>query len=266
MKNYHLVIVDLLCNPIIRIICLYRSFRPPGMLSPELFFSNQLAVIKNSLSNDCLIMGDFNLDASMSDRLDYNYKLPMKNLTNFALEANLTQLVTFNTWSRTIKGVKKESMLDHVYVRNFASVFNVTFSVPVFGDHVLVLIELNAKHTVNNETIQRRAWSSYLPIEMNNVLLNNLNANNVNLSDLNVQDCWNTIENIIINTVDKVAPMKKFPSNPPAKNVNVPSSIKQKINKRDRLLKQRYDTRHLPQIKSLSKEIKEYFRSKRLVR
>ena len=68
MKNYHLVIVDLLCNPIIRVICLYRSFRPPGILSPDLFFSNQLAVLKNSLNDNCIILGDFNLDASMGDR------------------------------------------------------------------------------------------------------------------------------------------------------------------------------------------------------
>jgi hypothetical protein len=76
-------------------------------MSPELFFSNQLAIIKKSLNENCFIMGDFNLDASMSDRLDYNYKIPIKCLTDFALEKNLTQLVTFNTWSCTIKGVKK---------------------------------------------------------------------------------------------------------------------------------------------------------------
>ena len=67
------IIVDLLCNPVIRVICVYRSFRPPGMLSPDLFFSNQLAVLKNAVNDNCFIMGDFNLDASMSDRLDYIY-------------------------------------------------------------------------------------------------------------------------------------------------------------------------------------------------
>ena len=74
-------------------------------------------------------------------------------------------------------------MLDHVYVKNFASVFNVTFSVPVFGDHVLVLIELNAKQNANNATVQKRDWSTYLPIEMNNLLLSNLNMSNVDWSN-----------------------------------------------------------------------------------
>ena len=49
-------------------------------------------------------------------------------------------------------------MLDHVYLKNFATVFNVTFSVPVFGDHELVLIELNGKHILNHETVQKRDW------------------------------------------------------------------------------------------------------------
>ena len=72
IKNHHLVIIDILCVPVIRIVCLYRSFRPPGMLSPELFFSNQIAALTNALNDNCFIMGDFNFDATMGDRLDYN--------------------------------------------------------------------------------------------------------------------------------------------------------------------------------------------------
>ena len=64
------------------------------------------------------------LDARMTHRSDYNYKIPLASLTDLALTQNLTQIVTFNTWSRTIKGIKKESLLDHVYVNNFASVNN----------------------------------------------------------------------------------------------------------------------------------------------
>ena len=151
----------------------------------------------------------------MSVRPDYNYKIPMKNLSEFALESNLTQLLTFNTWSRTIKGVIKKSVLDHVYVNNFASVLNVTFSVPVFGDHVLVLVELNVKRSVNNDTFQKRDWTSYSPIDMNNTLLSNLNIASTDWSSLDVQASWNAIENIIINTVDKLAPIKIFPVDQP---------------------------------------------------
>ena len=71
---------------------------------------------------------------------------------------------------------------------------------------------------------------------MNNLLLTNLNLCNIDFSKMNVQECWNFIENVIINTVDKLAPIKMYPVNPPRKNPNIPCSIKQKINKRNRLL------------------------------
>ena len=56
-------------------------------------------------------MGDLNLDARMELRSDYNRKIPLANLTEFALNENLTQIVTFDTWSRAINGVVKKSLL-----------------------------------------------------------------------------------------------------------------------------------------------------------
>ena len=133
-----------------RIMNLYRSFRPPGMVSPETFFFNQLRIIKNALSNNCYIMGDFNLDAKMEFRSDYHHRIPLSTLTNFALEANLTQVVNFNTWSRIIKGKKKESLLDLVYVSNIATMSNVRFSTPTFGDHLLVMVDILIKITARS--------------------------------------------------------------------------------------------------------------------
>ena len=63
---------------------------------------------------------------------------------------------------------------------------------------------------------------------MNNTLLNKLNINSVVWLNLNVQDFWNTLENIVINTVDELAPIKMFTVNPPTKSLNLPMSIKQK--------------------------------------
>ena len=120
-------------------------------------------------------------------------------------------------------------MLDHVYVRNFALVTNVTFSVPVFGDHVLVLVELSASNFSNIDKVSKRDWSKYNPIEMNNLLLTNLNLCNIDYSQMNVQETWNAIENVIINTVDQLAPIKMYPVNHPLKKLNIPWPIKQKL-------------------------------------
>ena len=74
LKNLHVVICDLNLHVPIRIVCLYRSFRPPGMQSPLTFFNNQIALLRNCLTSNCLIMGDFNLDANLIHRPDYIYK------------------------------------------------------------------------------------------------------------------------------------------------------------------------------------------------
>ena len=52
------------------------------------------------------------------NRPDYLRKDQLKLLNDFAISNNLSQLVDFCTWSRTINGIKKESILDHVYVNN----------------------------------------------------------------------------------------------------------------------------------------------------
>ena len=66
----HIVVIDLLLDVKIRLISVYRSFRP-DLLSPNEFFKGQLEVIKNATVRNCLIMGDFNLDAGMEARQEF---------------------------------------------------------------------------------------------------------------------------------------------------------------------------------------------------
>ena len=64
-EGFHLLIVDVYTNVKIRIINVYRSFRPPNGMTPEIFFNEQLKILNNALCNNCIIVGDFNLDARM---------------------------------------------------------------------------------------------------------------------------------------------------------------------------------------------------------
>ena len=96
---------------------------------------------------------------------------------------------------------------------------------------------MSASNFSNTDKVSKRDWSKYNPIEMNNLLLTNLNLCNIDYSQMNVQETWNAIENVIINTVDQLPPIKMYPVNPPLKELNIPWPIKQKLNKRNRLLK-----------------------------
>ena len=60
----------------------------------------------------------------------------------FATECNLLQVVDFNTWSRTINGIKKESLLDHVYIINLETFDSIYQENLIFGDHLLVIVKL----------------------------------------------------------------------------------------------------------------------------
>ena len=262
-KNFHIVICDIITTRVTRIVCLYRSFKPPGMLSPDAFFNAQLAIIKNALNDNCIIMGDFNLDACMSHRPDYKYKIPLASLSELTLNHNLTQLVSFKTWSRTIKGIKKESMLDHVYVNNFATVANINYCVPAFGDHVLVLVDLNTRVEKSDKVITKRDWSCYSSTNLNIKLQSRLLSSDVNWASLNVCEYWNTLEDVIINCVDEIAPLKSFTLNG-NKSGSLPRSVKNKINKRNRLLKSNNTTVNVPTIRNLNREIKDYFVSRKV--
>ena len=113
-NNMHVVIIDIIGLEFLRVICVSRSFRPIDM-TPGVFFDSQLEIIKNSVCKNCYILGDFNLDARMESWPDYDKKLPLAQLFEFAVEYNFNQIVDFCTWSRVINGAKKESLIDHVY-------------------------------------------------------------------------------------------------------------------------------------------------------
>ena len=75
-------------------------------------------------------------------------------------------------------------MLDHVYVNNYATVTNVHYFIPSFGDHILVLLDLNLKLPNTNTPIVKRDWSHYSPQMFNNKLLSLLNRSNILLESV----------------------------------------------------------------------------------
>ena len=76
-----------------------------------------------------------------------------------------------------------------------------------------------------------------------------------------VQEYWNSLENVLINVTDLLAPLTLISPNNPFTE-KVPKHIKAKINKRNRLLKMNKNT-HCPEnsglIKALNKEIRSHF-------
>ncbi len=260
-ENYHIVVIDVTFAVNFRLICIYRSFRPQDLIAPTTFFETQLSLIDNALTSNCYVMGDFNLDSRMDGRPDYDRKVPLNILTNFALEKNLIQIVNETTWSRVINGTKKESLLDHVYVNNLASVLNVSNDFQIFGDHALVVVELCFKALNETRNFTVRNWNKYSTVNLNTKLSCELNLNTSEFEQMSVQDHWNTLENALINTIDEIAPLF-YPNQEVKNSKKLSPCIKNKVNKRKRLLRLNRinnSVNKLPEIRALNREIKAFF-------
>ena len=98
-------------------------------------------------------------------------------------------------------------MLDHVYTNNPALVNLVTFDTPLFDDHVLILVNLNMKSPTVTEKFQMRNWSGYLKEVFANEVYKYLLPNNIDWQNLSVQEHWNSVELLILENLEKCAPV-----------------------------------------------------------
>jgi endonuclease/exonuclease/phosphatase family metal-dependent hydrolase len=257
--NRHIIIIDLNLGSKYRVISIYRSFRPSDMLSPLEFFIQQIALIEKNLTTKTIVLGDFNLDVNKQFMQDYNNKIIYNELTNLLARKTLFQLVDFPTWSRIINNIKKESTLDHIYVTDSTFVKRCFYLDPLFGDHLTVIIELDSSPTPKGKVIGRN-WRNYSPVK----LIDCLSSVDLNFKNDCVQEYWNSLENVLINVVDTLAPLTPFDMNPLAKS-HLPMAIKNKLNKRKRLLKKTKTqtcTNLRNEIKALNKDIKSFIYNK----
>ena len=255
-NNSHLVIIDINDQHKTRIINVYRSFNPPMGLTQKTFFEMQVELIKIATNPQTIIIGDFNLDFNKKYDVQYSHKHYFNILDVLINEKNLMQIVNFDTWSRNINNTIKTSLLDHVYISNPTKVSNLTSLIPPFGDHVLISFDIHSQSKIITENYKRN-WKQY----SKPILVEKLQSANLTIDTDDVQTYWNCFESILVDIVDQVAPLEKIGKITPS-NKFIPASIKNKINKRDRLLKKTIPN-STPEkkslLKTLNKEIKSYF-------
>ena len=256
-ENLHLVIIDVDGINNLRIISIYRSFTAPSNLTPTDQFKLQIETIKRSIdtciNRTAIVLGDFNLDY----RKIYNPNYPFKKLFEFQNEIfdplGLIQLINFDTWTRTINGIKRSSILDHIYTTNPLLINNIMPIITEIGDHVLVTFKINFKRALEN-IIWKRDWRNY----NKNLLMEKLNNCDFNTNLNCVQETWNRFENVMINIVDELTPLVPY-SNGNFFSNKTPPKIKNLLNIKKRLLKlkkKNCSEALCQKLKSLDKEIK----------
>ena len=164
------------------------------------------------------------------------------------------------TWRRVVNGVVRESVLDHVYVKDYFILSDLTHSWPIFGDHAAVIFNIGNDKEKQEQTT-RRDWRGY----SEELLCNKLLSLDWNLESDSVQDFWNELENRLIGVVDEIAPLATS-SNNTIKTTVMPPNLKNKINIRKRLIKSNKNhpcPLKLEKIKSINKEIKSHYNQAR---
>ena len=260
--NNSLIIIDFNAqNKNFRLINLYRVFNPQNGRSAFVNFETQLQKINEAIINDqtrkIIIMGDFNLDDSKKFNVNYAQRNFFEILNEIFDNHGLQQLINFPTWERLVGNVIKQSVLDHIYVKDYTLITEINSIKPNIGDHLLVTFIIASTTPIPKFT-QKRCWQSYSKTKLNEAL----SRIDFSCDAISVQSLWNIFENKLINVIDNLVPIVNFNKNVTVKSEKPTPIIKNKINLRNRLLKRLKITKDhetKSRVKNLNIEIKSHF-------
>ena len=134
----NLMVMDLMGPNQVRIINVYRSFSPQHYTNQRDKFLYQLQLIKAAMNASTIVLGDFNLDWARRFDASYAYKNYYEDMELHLEEFGLNQIVNKASWTRTINGVVKESIIDHIYLKNPLKISDLCFSWQAYTDHSLI--------------------------------------------------------------------------------------------------------------------------------
>jgi hypothetical protein len=230
-KNSHLVVLDIVGPTTLRIINIYRCFKPQNETLPLEFFKYQIDLIHAAYDNNTIVLGDINLDWAKKDTINYQFKNYFDYMDAKLSDKDLMQVVDFPTWSRSVNGELRESVLDHIYTQDPTSIGDLYSVTPCFGDHLLLIFGINNKKPKIAVT-KRRSWIKY----SKEALCQRIQQEDWTIEDNTIQGTWNLFENKLVNILDNLIPVTKFTNNS-SKEKKFNPKIKNKQNKRKRLLR-----------------------------
>ena len=154
------------------------------------FFKHQVELIHSAYNDNTIILGDINLDWAKKGQRNYQFQNYFEYMDEKFSDRELMQLVDFPTWSRTVNGVLKESILDHIYNQDPTSVGDLYSITPCFGDHLLLIFGVTNKRS-KKAVYNRRSWVNY----SSEALCHLIEQEDWTVEDDTVQGTWNMFEN-----------------------------------------------------------------------
>ncbi len=145
------------------IVAIYRPWKDAEGLSQETAFGNQVEEMKRLIPSraECIILGDFNINYAKRNNQNLVNRALSQTLKKMVETHSLEQMVTFNTWFRTVNGKLKSSILDHIYVNKTGIIKLITsLSIPI-SDHIPVKLEYEFQNKSVRKTAMLRNWKGY---------------------------------------------------------------------------------------------------------
>ena len=230
--NNHIVVIDILGVKKLRIITIYRTFKPQEAISAREKFAIQLNKIKDAITDNTILLGDFNIDYARKFEIGYSNRSLFCDFDNAMPNLGLFQHIHFCTWSRIVNDTLKESILDHVYSNNPTFLDEPKAITPIFGDHLLIYFDYN--FVISNEKINfKRDWRFYSKER----LCHELSFVDWNIDAEDVQDFWNIFEHRLNTVIDKIVPYNEFHNNnvcntpPPRRIITLQNARKKYLSK-----------------------------------
>ena len=227
----HMIVIDILGTSPYRLVNIYRPFNPKG-LAEFTFFNNQLNHLDKLMTERCIIIGDFNLDLNKQTDNNYYRKTYFTLMSNILGHHALDQIIHDNTWKRIINGIETTSRLDHIYTTRSDSINNVKLTDNAYSDHLMLTFTLESAQKEGQViNLWKRSWKHY----KKELLCEELSRLDWNIETNDAQSYYNILENLIVNVVDKLAPMKMYSINK-KQTCEMSSSMRRLINLKRRKL------------------------------
>jgi endonuclease/exonuclease/phosphatase family metal-dependent hydrolase len=163
--NQNIIVLKIIQKnmPHLFISAIYRPWKDVGNLSQENTFENQINKMKRLIprNNECIVLGDFNINYAKRNNRNVVNRTLTQILKNLVENHSLEQMVSFETWSRTVNGQLRSSILDHFYVSDNGKVKSITpLSIPI-SNHVPVKMEYEFLNQTVRKTTMVRNWKGY---------------------------------------------------------------------------------------------------------
>ena len=97
---------------------------------------------------------------------DYSHKSYYDELDEIFDQLGLVQMVEFETWRRSVNGIMRTSILDHVYTSDITLIENLKPVETIIGDHSLISMSLLNEKMAKPDISFRRNWSKYSKVKL----------------------------------------------------------------------------------------------------